>query len=635
MARRNPIPSSPTRRLTIPSAAVSVALGALPLSAGAQERLEEIVITSSMREQPRRQIGTAVAVIDSAELELRGYNDLADALRTQTGIGVNNSGGPGKSTAVRIRGEESYRTLLFIDGVKAVDPSAPQVAPSFDSLLTTGDLQRVEVLRGPQGFIYGADAGGVISILTARGEGSPRGRVGIEYGEFDTAQYDVAVSGGGGTGDYFFSVTDLNTDGFNAQTGDTVLRDDDGADNTTLHTKLGWTATQNLRLQLVARDIDASTMYDGCFTATFALVHDCVGTTDQTTYKVSADYGGERVRNDFAYSELTIDRDSLTQGISTFRTSGEITRLEYTGSFDAADAATFVYGFDLQEEKVNGTMSSRARDQDGYYAEYQGDFADSFFVTLGARYDDSEDFGSHTSARLSLAYVQDLGRGRSLKYRGSAGTGFRAPSLFETTYNERPTGVHPDALANPLTEEQSTGYDIGIEYANNDGFFFDITYFNHEIEDQISYVSQPVTFFDGYVQTPGFSESDGVEIGLEAPFGERWAFLANWTHNDATTATGDARLQRPENLGNLGIRYRSRSEALSFIANYRISRDAVDFGNVPLDDYGVLDLAVNYAINETFDVYGRFQNALDEEYREVNHYNTADRAVYAGARLKF
>ena len=143
----------------------------------ADARPEEIVVTSSMIAQPRRQIGTAVSVIDFEEIELRGYTDLADVLRTQTGIGVSNSGGPGKSTSVRIRGEESFRTLLIIDGVKALDPSAPQVAPSFDSLLTTSDLQRVEVLRGPQGFMYGADAGGVVNVITKRGAGEFGGRV--------------------------------------------------------------------------------------------------------------------------------------------------------------------------------------------------------------------------------------------------------------------------------------------------------------------------------------------------------------------------------------------------------------------------------------------------------------------------
>jgi vitamin B12 transporter len=269
-----------------------VAFTAAPLIAQSQTssagRPEEIVVTSSIVATPRRHLGAAVGVLPIEEIELRGYPSLADALRTQPGIAVTNSGGSGKNTVVRISGEEHYRTLLMIDGVKALDTSAPQVAPIFDSLLTTSDLERVEVLRGPQGFIYGADAGGVVNVLTQRGAGPLGGRLGLEYGEYSTRKVDAAFSGGSGQGDYYVSVTDFITDGFNSQAADTVLRDDDGDDNTTIHAKFGWNPSENLRLQFVGRDIEAETAYDGCFSPlTFLTVHDCLGTTEQTTYKVS------------------------------------------------------------------------------------------------------------------------------------------------------------------------------------------------------------------------------------------------------------------------------------------------------------------------------------------------------------
>lgn len=618
------------------AAAIVAATAALPARAQPTVR-DEIVVTSSIIEQPRRQIGTAVAVIDIEEIELRGYQDLADVLRTQTGIAVSNSGGPGQNTAVRVRGEEAYRTLLMIDGVKAVNPTSPQVAPRFDSLLTTGDLQRVEVLRGPQGFMYGADAGGVVSLLTARGSGDLGGRVGLEYGERDTAKYDVALSGGGDAGDYFLSATDLRTDGFNAQTSDTVLRDADGANNTTLHAKLGWNATERLRLQLVARDIDASTDYDGCFSlATFATVHDCAGTSAQRTYKLSAEQSGARVSHALGYSNVDLETEEFAQGLPSFGSVGELSQFEYTGSFKASAAATLVYGVDLQEEQVTDSTATRQRDQDGYYFEYQGALVERLFLTLGARYDDNEDFGSHTSTRVSAAYVQDLRSGHSLKYRASIGTGFRAPSLFETGYNRRPFGVHPQARATPLEEEESQGYDVGIEYVAANGLRFEATYFDHEIEDQIEYLfGSPPAFDDGYVQTPGKSESSGIEIGVDAPLGEQWSILANWTRNDAATAAGAPRLRRPEDFGNIGLRFVAASEAFGILANFRVARDAVDVGNVPLDDYGVLDLSLAYSINDALDVYGRIQNANDDEYEEVAGFNTAGRSVYAGVRLSF
>ena len=615
---------------------VAAASASATLSGAAQQAApEEIIVTSSIIAQPRREIGTAVSVIESGEIELRGYADMADVLRTQTGIGVSNSGGAGKSTAVFIRGEDSFRTLLMIDGVKALDPGATQVAPSFDSLLSTSDLQRIEVLRGPQGFIYGADAGGVVNVFTKRGADDLGGQVGLEYGDYATRKVDAALFGGADKGDYFVSAVDLATDGFNAQTSDTVLRDDDGADNTTVHVKLGWNLTEDLRLQLVARDVDAKAQFDGCFGAApfFASSNDCVSTTDQQTYKLSADHSTDRFSSSFGFSEVDIARDSLTAGVSTFATEGSLARLEYTGSYRPSDELGLVYGIDLQDEELTDFFGPRRRDQNGYYFEYQGGFGDAFFLSLGARYDDNDDFGSHTSSRLSAAYVQALGADRSLKYRASAGTGFRAPSLFEMSLNRN--AVSPPAAGVVLQEETSRGYDVGVEYNGPNGLHLELTYFDQEIEDAIEF---DLAFFSGYVQSTGVSTSKGVELGANVPFGDRWELLANWTSNDADDAAGQQRLRRPKNLGNFGVQYRAASERLALLANYRLTRDTIDMtflGTAPLPDYEVLDLSVTFDASELLQIFGRVQNATDESYQEVVGYNTAGRSIYGGVRLRF
>ena len=609
--------------------AACAAAGAGVVHAEGSSNLEEIVVTSSIIETPRRQIGGAVSVIDGAEIELRGYHSLADVLRTQPGISVTTSGGQGKTTALRIRGEEHHRTLLMIDGVKSIDPSGTQAAPIFDSLLTTGDLERIEVLRGPQGFMYGADAGGVVNVITRRGEGGLDGRIGVEQGPFDTRKLDGSVAAGSEKGDFYVSVTELDTAGFNATTGDTVLADDDGAENTTLHAKLGWNVTKNLRLQLVARDIDAFTEYDNCF-GSAGQTHVCTGTTEQTTYRLSADYGAERTTNRIAYSEIDVVRDHFADDELSFGTEGEIARFEYQGSFRPTAGTTIAYGVDLQDERMLSATGLEQRDQRGYYAEYQGAFADRFYVSAGARYDDNEDFGTHTSVRLSTAYVQDLETGATLKYRASYGTGFRAPSLFEVAYNRDST--IPPGAGTVLREEQSRGYDVGVEYDGPGNLHLELTYFNQRVTDEIFF---DIELFSGYLQSSGTSVSKGVELAGRGTLRDRWQVYGNWTYNDTRNTDDRQRRRRPRHLANVGVLYTALDDRLRLSANYRISKDSIDVGDVALDDYGVLDLSAVYAFGERIELFGRIENAGDREYEELIGYRTAGRSLYAGLRLRF
>ncbi len=609
----------------------------LPVAAHAQAQTvpEEMIVTGTLIPVPKREIGTAVSVIDSQAIELRGYDGLADLLRTQPGIGVTNTGGQGKATTLRIRGEEGYRTQLLIDGVKAVDPSGTQVGPDFNSLLATDDLNRVEILRGPQGFLYGADAGGVVNVMTQRGNGPLGGRVSVEGGSFGTRRVNASVAGGGNRGDYYVAVNDFSTDGFNSQTADTVLHDHDGAENTTWHTRLGWNLSHDWRLQLVARNVDAKDQYDGCFhPVTSATVYNCVATTDQTTYKLSGEYDGKKVTHAFGYSSIDVEHDNLSQGLPAFATHGELGRFEYTGSYRPADSQTLVYGVDLQDEHVT-SGEHQQRNQDGYYVEYEGEFGKDVFFTAGARYDDNDDFGSHTSARVSVAVVRSLAGGNAAKYRASYGTGFRAPSLFEIEYNRGPFSF-PPAAGVVLSPEESRGYDLGFDFDAKNGLHFEATVFNQRITDEVFF---DLTTFSGYLQSQGESKSKGLELGLRVPIGSKLEFLANLTTNDTADTTNQQRLRRPKRFGNLGIQYTS-GDQVHFLVSARFAHDAIDidtftFSSVQLPDYTVLDASMRYSLSKTVDLYGRIENLAGERYVETIGFNTAGRAGYVGVRARF
>ena len=594
----------------------------------AQDRLEEVVVVASRYEMPLREVGASVSVITRDDIELQGYPTVAELLRTQPGVTVSNSGGHGKATALRIRGEEGFRTLVLIDGVEVSDPTAVQVGPQMEHLLTGSDLERIEVLRGPQGFIYGADAGGVINIITRRPQPGVSSGLGIERGRYDTTRVNGLAAYGAQQGDVFVSVTDLSTGGFNALVSDTS-EDRDGYDNTTWHAKFGWKPTDDLRAQLVVRDINSAGGFDHC-----AGTHDCVGLFDQTTARVSLDYGGELLAQTWALLETEIRRRNVAAGVSSFDSTGRLRKAEYRAHWPVSGNATLVAGGDLKTEQVDVVDGDDLqRDQTGVFGELQWSPTSQWAITAGARYDDHDDFGEHVSGRLSSDYIHTLSAGNSLKMRASAGNGFRAPSLYEISYNQ--VEGFGAAAATDLREERSHGYDLGLDYFRASGLTAQLTWFDQSVEKEIGF---DLVDFSGYLQAGGRSQSRGWELALETPVRDYGRLDVAFTRNNTQTAEGFQRTRRPGKQLNMTA-YFYPLEGLSLMAGSRWVRDAVDdifgAGQVALDDYQVINASINYQMTRRLAVFARAENVGDEDYQEVTGYNTAGRAFYFGMRYGF
>jgi vitamin B12 transporter len=592
-------------------------------------KLEEIVVTSSRVPTPLREIGTSVSVITQQEIAELGFSSLFDVLRTQPSIGVTNSGGAGKSTALRVRGEEGFRTLVLLDGIDISDTSTPQVMPRTEYLLSSG-IQRVEILRGPQGLMYGAGAGGVVNISTIAPQEGLGGQLSAEGGRYGSQEFTGNLGAGNETVDFHLSAADYDTDGFNARTTDTVLNDDDGYDNTTLHGRFGWNVTDELRLSLVARDVDGNSEYDSCFTVdTFASTDACKDEFEQKAWRIGGEYGTERFSHELFYSGSDSDRDSYAEGKFSAKFDGGTERSGYLGSFKGSDALRLVYGADLESQSADGTYLKADRDQTGYYLEYLGGFWDQLYITAGARYDDNDDFGTHTSYRTSAAYLILVASGE-MKLKATYGTGFRAPSLSEISTNMDPFTL-PPAAGTQLSEEESEGYDIGVTWTGQTGLYLEAVYFNQKISDEIVY--DPLSF--GYLQATGDTESKGVELIGDWPILENLSLAGNYTYNDTETFTGDNRAFRPKHLGNLGLRWAPLDERLVLGLNVRLSRDSQDLEGSDLDDYELVAFNASYLLGHGVEIYGRVENALDKDYEEFPTYNTSGRAGYAGLRYSF
>ncbi|HKK22137.1 MAG TPA: TonB-dependent receptor, partial [Pseudohaliea sp.] len=602
--------------MNYPFPARALALALAPAAALAQpvsnNPLEEIVVTSSRVPMPLREVGTAISVIDEEEITRRGFNSLAEILRTQPSVAASNTGGPGGATAIRIRGEEGFRTKVLVDGIDITDTSGTQFSPRMEQFLSAG-IQRVEILRGPQGLMYGADAGGVINITTLTPEDGLGGRIDAEAGSFGTREFAGSFGGDLGAVDFLLGAASFETDGFNARTTDTDLRDDDGYENRSYNGRLGWDVTEALRLSVAARRTVGENEYDNCFTVdTFAGSNACSDDFTQDAVRIAADYEGQRFTHQLAFSENRTDRDFFTAGLRSFGAEGELSRLSYVGSWRGGQVLRLVYGFDQETQAIDDGSFDRDRDQTGLFGEIQGRLGDSFTVTAGVRNDDNDDFGSHDSYRVSGAWVTALAGGE-LKLRGTWGTGFRAPSLYEISYNRGPFAFPPAATAD-LREETSEGYDLGVAWAGTDGEYLELTWFEQQVENQIFF---DLIGFSGYLQEDGESESRGVEFAAAWPLAAGLALSGNYTWNDTETATGEQRARRPEHLGNLGFTFTGRDSRLKLGAHLRLSRDAVSTMATPLDDYEVVDLNASFELVPGLTLFGRVENALDEDYEEV------------------
>nr|MBP6683411.1 TonB-dependent receptor [Halioglobus sp.] len=592
--------------------------------------LEEVIVTSSRVAMPLREVGTSISVVTQADIQQLGFASLYDVLRTQPGVAVSNTGGTGSAATLRIRGEEGYRTLVLLDGIDISDTSGPQVSPRFEQLLSSG-VQRVEILRGPQGLMYGADAGGVVNISTLAPTQGLGGEVSAEGGRYGNSQLAGNVGGGNDTVDFNLSVADFQTDGFNARDTDTVLQDDDGYDNTTANARLGYKASEELRLSLVGRTVEGDNQFDSCYTVdTFEPTDRCHDDYEQQAWRAAADYEAGRFTHQLAYNGNDTDREFYSAGESSFGAKGQLQRTGYLGSFNSSDALRLVYGVDLEQESLDDGSTDVSRNQDGYYFEYQGGFGDRLFVTAGTRYDDNDDFGSHTSSRVSAAWLFAL-TGGELKLKSTYGTGFRAPSLYEVAYNDGEF-AYPPASDTNLKEEKSSGHDAGLSWLDASGLYLEAVYFDQTVEDEIYY---DLTNNSGYLQRSGDTDSSGVEISADWPVIESLSLRANYTYNDTETSTGDSRPYRPQHLANLGISWRTLAQRLTLGADVRLSEDAQDIDGSQLDDYQVLGLNASYQLTQALQLYGRVENALDEDYQEVPAYNTSGAAGYAGVRYTF
>lgn len=605
--------------------------------------LPMLVVSATRTEQPLEEVGSSMTVITGADMEARQLRFVADALRTVPGLAVTRSGGMGASTQVRIRGAEANQTKVLIDGVEVNDPA---FGSEFDfANLLTADIERIEVLRGPQSVLYGSDAvGGVINVITRDGGGPLHGSTGIEGGSFRTLQGNSSLGGALANERlrYFLSATRLRSDGISRASEDRGNTERDEYGSSAIFAKLGMSPSDRLDLDMVGhwRDIsrDGDTYIGG------------VGAVDareddQTLQRFGRLQGRMRFFDDIWHQRLGISgaetrTDYLTDGQRTSSFDGTRTKLDYQSDLYLSSTSllpadhVISFGIDhIRDSAVTGSAFSNFDESiatDGFYGLYQLTLFDDLFLTAGARHDANDRFEDADTYRGTLAYwLSQTGT----KLRGSYGTAVKNPSLFQLY------GYTSTFQPNPnLTPEKSRGWDIGVDQQLIDNrLMLTATYFDQRMKNFIGFAGQTV------VNTPGVSRARGLELGAEAAITSALSATATYTLTVSEDAAGNELARRPKHQGSANVAYRfleGRATAnlglVAVGARNDLTFDAVyNSSIVGLDPYLLVNLALSYRITDAVEMFGRIENLTDERYEDVFTYGEPGRAGYAGLRLRY
>ena len=594
------------------------------------DSIEETVVVADRVDTAITSLAVSVNVLDRELISALGSATLPQLLKSQVGISTTQNGGIGAVSGIRVRGQDAFRTRVLIDGIDISDPSSPQIAPRMEHVLAPS-LERVEVLRGTQGLLWGADAGGVISLTSRRATEQPSIAVSAERGGygFETESI-VASSGATYLGEMTAVLNHVGMDGFNALKSDTQLADNDGYDNDSYRLSYttpqwqGWSAT------ISAREVDATTDYDGCgrFDESFSFIssNDCSDGYNNETRAVVVRHAGDGNSTQISVSESDSDRAYFTDGLFQFALKGSNEQMSASHNRTLTENYDLTVGVDLDEQSYDdGFGTARSRDNKAIFMNVRR-ATDKVTLSAAVRTDDNDDFGRFTSWRITALTETGFD---GVAFKTAYGTGFRAPSPYEVGSNQSPFAL-PEARETALNEEQSEGWEMGLR-GNQDHLSWELTYFDQEVSDAIVYSYNPALFAGGYLQIPGTSQFSGVEATAAWEIGEGVTLEGFVTDLSADDANGNDLPYRPETTAQVSARYSAAKVDWLLLARY--TSDRSDGFGTRLSEYTVMDGSFRYAITDELNVSVRAENLTNEGYSDIVGYRSAGRTFYVGLNV--
>ena len=599
--------------------------------------LNPVVVTATRIPTPARDLPVAVSVISGAQLRERGIRTVADALRTVPGANVVATNAYGSQTSLFLRGGESDYVKVLIDGVPQ---NAPGGAYDFANL-TTDNVERIEVVRGPASVLYGSDAvTGVVQIFTRDGRGPAHGAVTVGGGTYRSSALDATLAGGGERAGYSVGVSRFTSDGvypFNNQYRNEVL-------------------SGRVRLRPDERTDAALSLRYG-----------------DALYHFPTDGGGDPV----SHNQHQVDRGPSV-GLDLGRTfsrrlAGRITaqwhrdNLQYAIDKNGpADSTTFPYsssdwmtrsGLDarlnvrplaaaivtvggaFEREAMSGTTlaTSRARNDGAIYLQVVTAPERRVSSTVGTRLESNQRFGTYATYRAGMS----LRIGGGARATASVGTAFKEPSFYENFATGFVRG-NPD-----LAPEHSLNWEAGLEYTGlRSTLTIRATYFHQRFRDLIQYSGAPLGPDSVNYSNVADAAAQGVELGMQGVLGAGLSLDAGYTYLDSRDVATNLRLQRrPAHSASLGLGYGLGARGtVTLVAVFTGDRDDYDYATFPaprvtLPPHTRVDMSGTYELirfRGTLPAVGltaRVENLLGARYEDVKNFPARARTLLVGGRL--
>ena len=607
--------------------------------------LDAIVVTATRTETPLKEIASSVTVVTAADIERKQQASVSDVLRGTPGLDVVQSGGRGRATSFFLRGTNSDHTLVLVDGVEMNDPISAGRSYDFANL-SVDNIERIEVLRGPQSTLYGSDAmGGVINIITKRGNGRPALSLLTQGGSLGTFRGSGSFSGGDPMYNYSLGLSWQNVQGFSAANKTLGNIEKDNYRNATLSGKIGATPREHIAFDLMFRIIDATSDLDNGG----GIGQDDPNNRQDTRQifirpQVSLKLWNRRWQQTIGYAFSDHDRENnnpvdpahpVDSSESTFK--GRIHQFDWQNTVHLHEYTSAVFGIETEEEQGNsifrsdgafGPFESIFTDQSaritGYYLQDQIQYRNMVFATAGIRVDNHSLFGRHTTYRLAPAiFIEHTGT----RLKGTYGTGFKAPSLFQ---------LYSSFGSPTLQPGKSTGWDVGIEqYGWGRKLGIGLTYFRNDFTNLIDFDNNTFTY-----SNISAARTQGTEwFGRLAPVPDV-RFQINYTYTDTEDkSTGLTLVRRPRHKWRIDTDYDINERANVHLGVLIVGkRENTDFSTFPstrvtLNRYEVVNLAASYRVLSNLQIFGRIDNLFDKSYEEVLGFGTPGVSAYAGIRL--